>query len=66
MRILLTAWDDPELAQLVTAEMLSNADPADIAFEFAFLLNVLASTFTTTVGKPLIQFYEKIQAWLGA
>lgn len=66
VRILLTAWDDPELAQLVTAETLSNADPADIAFEFAFLLDTLASTLTTTAGIPLPQYYEKIRAWLGA
>ena len=64
VRVLLTAWDDPELAQFVNADMLSNADPADIAFEFAFLLNALASTFTATVGEPLPQYYEKIRAWL--
>lgn len=65
MRVLLTAWDDPELAQFVTADMLDNADPAEIAFEFAFLLNILASTFTATVGEPLPQYYKKIRAWLG-
>jgi hypothetical protein len=63
VRVLLTAWDDPELAQLVNADMLSSADPADIAFEFAFLLNVLASTFAATVGEPP-QYYEKIRTWL--
>lgn len=66
VRLLLTAWEDPDLAQCVNADMLSDADPADVAFEFAFLLNILASTFTTTAGEPLPQFYEKIRAWLGA
>ena len=65
MRVLLTAWDDPELAQFVTADMLGGADPADIAFEFAFLLNMLASPFTATVGDPPPQYYAKIRAWLG-
>jgi hypothetical protein len=37
VRALLTAWDDPELAQFVTADMLGNADSADVAFEFALL-----------------------------
>jgi hypothetical protein len=40
VRVLLTAWDDPQLAEFVTADMLSNPDPADIAFEFGFLLNI--------------------------
>jgi len=66
VRVLLTAHDDPELARCVTADMLSNADPADVAFEFAFLLNVLAATFTATVGEPPPRYYEKIRAWLGA
>jgi hypothetical protein len=65
VRVLLTAWDDTELAQFVTADMLSIADPADIAFEFAFLLRVVASTFTASVGEPLPRYYEKIRAWLG-
>ena len=63
---MLTAWDDPELAMLVTAATLGDADPADIAFEFAVLLNVLVSTLTTFVGEPLSDYYEKIRAWLGA
>jgi hypothetical protein len=37
VRVLLTAWDESELANLVTADMFSNADRADIAFEFAVL-----------------------------
>lgn len=64
VRVLLTAWDEPELASLVTADMFSNADPADIAFEFAVLLNALASCFTEVVGGPP-QYYNKIRAWLG-
>jgi len=51
---------------LVTAATLGDADPADIAFEFAVLLNVLVSTLTTFVGEPLSDYYEKIRAWLGA
>ncbi len=66
VRVLLTAWDDPELAKLVTADMLGDADPADIAFEFAVLLNILASALTTFVGEPLPDYYDKIRAWLGA
>lgn len=62
VRILLTAWDDPDLAELVTADMFSDANPADIAFEFGVLL---ASTFTTTVGAAQ-QYYDTIRAWLGA
>lgn len=46
--------------------MLSTADPADVAFEFAFLLNVRAATFTTTVGEPPLGYWEEIRAWLGA
>jgi hypothetical protein len=64
VRVLLTAWDEPELANLVTADMFSDADPADIAFEFAVLLNVLASGFTWLIGGPP-QYYNKIRAWLG-
>lgn len=66
VRILLTAWDDPELARFVTADTLSNADPTDVAFEFALLLNILSSTFTTTVGQELPKYYDTIRAWLGA
>jgi hypothetical protein len=66
VRILLTALDDPELAPFVTADMLSTADPADVAFEFALLLNILSSTFTTTVGEALPKYYERIRVWLGA
>jgi hypothetical protein len=62
VRVLLTAHDDPELARCVTADMLSTADPADVAFEFAFLLNVRAATFTATVGKPPLRYWEKIRA----
>jgi hypothetical protein len=63
-RVLLTAWDDPELADLVTADMLSNADPADIAVELALLLTILASMFTRMIGEPLQQYYFRIRAWL--
>lgn len=66
MRVLLTAQDDPELARRVTADMLSTADPTDIAFEYAFLLNVLAATFTATVSELPPRYWEKIRAWLGA
>jgi hypothetical protein len=62
-RILMTASDDPELADLVTADMFGNADPADVAFEFGVLVNVLASGFTEAFGE---RHYDQIRAWLGA
>jgi len=66
VRVLSTTQDNPELAQCLTADMLSNADPADVALEYAFLLNVLAATFTATVSELPPRYWEKIRAWLGA
>jgi hypothetical protein len=65
-RILMTASDDPELADLVTADMFGNADPADVAFEFGVLINILASGFTEAFGERTPRNYDKIRAWLGA
>jgi hypothetical protein len=65
-RILMTASDDQELADLVTADMFGNADPADVAFEFGVLVNVLASGFTEAFGERTPRHYDKIRAWLGA
>jgi hypothetical protein len=43
VRVLLAAWDDPELTAARDGRHARHADPADIAFEFALLLNALAS-----------------------
>jgi hypothetical protein len=65
VRILVTASDDPEVADLVTADTFGNADPADVAIEFGVLLNILASGYTEAFGEPTSRYYDKIRAWLG-
>jgi hypothetical protein len=65
-RILVTASDDPELADLVTADMFGNPDPTDVAFEFGVLVNILATGFTEAFREPTPRHYDKIRAWLGA
>jgi hypothetical protein len=61
----MTASDDPEVADLVTADMFGGADPADVAFEFGVLVNILASGFTEAFGEQMPRYYDKIRAWLG-
>jgi hypothetical protein len=65
VRILVTASDDPEVADLVTADTFGNADPAHVALEFGVLINILASGYTEAFGEPPSRYYDKIRAWFG-